>query len=82
MATVMEEEKVEEQRGRERLTDKRLEKLVAPRGGRLEIADALVRELRVSASCSNCVPPHVEHCIETDLSKSLPAIGLPPVVSA
>lgn len=47
MATVMEEEKVEEQRGRERLTDKRLEKLVAPRGGRLEIADALVRELRV-----------------------------------
>ncbi|TPE59466.1 site-specific integrase [Sandaracinobacter neustonicus] len=47
MATVMEEERVEEQRGRERLTDKRLEKLVAPRGGRLEIADALVRELRV-----------------------------------
>lgn len=47
MATVMEEDKVEEQRGRERLTDKRLEKLVAPRGGRLEIADALVRELRV-----------------------------------
>ena len=46
MATAM-EEKVEEKRGRERLTDKRLEKLVAPPGGRLEIADALVRELRV-----------------------------------
>lgn len=47
MATVMKIEKVDEQRRRERLTDKRLEKLVAPPGGRLEIADDLVRELRV-----------------------------------
>lgn len=47
MATVMEEEKVEEQRGRERLTDKRIEKLAPRPGERLEIADALVRELRV-----------------------------------
>lgn len=47
MATAVMERKVEEERGRERLTDKRLEKLTAPPGGRLEIADALVRELRV-----------------------------------
>lgn len=47
MATVLEEAKVEEQRGRERLTDKRLEKLTARPGERVEIADTLVRELRV-----------------------------------
>src|SRR5690606_8289429 len=34
----------------------------------------------VSASYSNCVPPQVEHCIETDLSKSVPAIALLPLL--
>jgi integrase len=52
MATAVVEERVEEQRGRERLTDKRLEKLVAPPGGRLEIADTLIRELRVRVGTS------------------------------
>jgi len=47
MATAVIEERVEEQRGRERLTDKRLEKLTARSGERLEIADTLIRELRV-----------------------------------
>lgn len=47
MATVADAPKVKEKRGRERLTEKRLEALTAKAGTRAEIADGIVRELRV-----------------------------------
>lgn len=47
MATVAEAPKVKEKRGRERLTEKRLETLTVKSGTRAEIADDIVRELRV-----------------------------------
>jgi hypothetical protein len=47
MATAAQQPEVGHKPGRERLSDKRLEKLVAPPGKRLEIADTLVWELRV-----------------------------------
>lgn len=47
MATVAEAPKVKEKRGRERLTEKRLEALTVKAGTRSEIADDIVRELRI-----------------------------------
>ncbi|RJX68141.1 DUF4102 domain-containing protein [Tsuneonella suprasediminis] len=47
MATVAEAPKVKEKRGRERLTEKRLEALTVKAGTRAEIADDIVRELRI-----------------------------------
>ncbi|MEA3004633.1 MAG: hypothetical protein QOH81_3421 [Sphingomonadales bacterium] len=49
MATAV-EARIEHQSGRERLTDKRIEKLAAPAGQRLEVADTIVRELRLRVS--------------------------------
>lgn len=50
MATAADTVKVGHQSGRERLTDKRVEKLVAPAGRRVEVADTIVRELRMRVS--------------------------------
>lgn len=47
MATAANTPEVGHKPGREKLTDKRLDKLVAPPGKRLEIADTIVWELRV-----------------------------------
>ncbi|WP_417322477.1 tyrosine-type recombinase/integrase [Erythrobacter aureus] len=47
MATAADTPKVKEKRGRERLTEKRLEALTVKSGTRAEIADDIVRELRV-----------------------------------
>lgn len=47
MATVADAPKVQEKRGRERLTEKRLEALAVKSGTRAEIADDIVRELRI-----------------------------------
>ena len=47
MATVAEQPKVKEKRARERLTEKRLEALAVKSGTRAEIADDIVRELRI-----------------------------------
>jgi len=47
MATVAEQPKVKEKRTRERLTEKRLEALAVKSGTRAEIADDIVRELRI-----------------------------------
>ncbi|HKR16717.1 site-specific integrase [Rhizorhapis sp.] len=47
MATVAEAPKVKEKRARERLTEKRLEALAVKAGTRSEIADDIVRELRI-----------------------------------
>jgi len=45
VATKPDAEAVKQTNKRERLTDKRIEKLVAPEGGRIELSDTLVREL-------------------------------------
>ena len=50
MATAAETVKVGHQSARERLTDKRVEKLAAPAGKRIEIGDTIVRELRMRVS--------------------------------
>lgn len=50
MATAADVVKVGHQSARERLTDKRVEKLTAPAGRRVEIADTIVRELRMRVS--------------------------------
>src|SRR3546814_4071487 len=50
MATAPKTGTTQHQSGRERLTDKRIEKLAAPAGKRIEIADTIVRELRIRVS--------------------------------
>lgn len=50
MATAADMVKVGHQSARERLTDKRVDKLTAPAGRRVEIADTIVRELRIRVS--------------------------------
>ncbi|MEH3102649.1 MAG: Arm DNA-binding domain-containing protein [Sphingomonas phyllosphaerae] len=50
MATAAGTVKVGHQSARERLTDKRVEKLTAPAGKRVEIGDTIVRELRIRVS--------------------------------
>lgn len=49
-ATANNESRVKNTTARERLTDKRLDKLIAPPGSRLELTDTIVRELRVRIS--------------------------------
>lgn len=50
MAMAADTVKVGHQSARERLTDKRVEKLAAPAGKRVEIGDTIVRELRIRVS--------------------------------
>lgn len=50
MATAAEAVRIEHGSARERLTDKRIEKLAAPAGKRVEVADTIVRELRMRVS--------------------------------